>query len=248
MPPPPSPDARRHFSHLPLAPDGFTVASRITADARGSLLSSRGLHFRGLKADFLQRGCENGVALSPRPEMAGPAPLGTPSVPPACAALAPSAQANAALDGGAGASEPRPAPVSPAPLADASRGDGAAAGALPPVDPVGGAAPPGGRSGVTASAGKPSSAARCGSRAPCFTRHERARLAHILGFTEVGAGVVASRWGMARQQQDARQSRAAVWVLTLLFICVYGMPLCIGCSMILAESLSWLRPMPRADN
>lgn len=193
MSPPPSPDARRHFSHLPLAPDGFTVASRITADARGSLLSSRGLRFRGLKADFLQRCCENGVALSPWPEMAGPAPLGTPSVPPACAAPAPSAQANAALDWGAGASEPRPASVSPAPLAEASSGDGAAAGALPPVDSVGGAAAPGGRSGVAASAGTPPSAAHYGCRAPCFNRHERARLAYILCFAEVGPGVVASR-------------------------------------------------------
>lgn len=130
-----SPDARHRFPTLPLLPKGFTMAARITVDAPRSFLRSRGLPSHGRKADLLQRCRANRVALSPGPEIAGPAPSGTPPGPLVHVAPAPPAQAHAALDGGAGSSDPRPAPVSSLPLADAVRVVGAAAGALSPVDP-----------------------------------------------------------------------------------------------------------------
>lgn len=53
-----------------------------------------------------------------------------------------------------------------------------------------------------------------GARAP-FSKHERARLTHVLCEGEVAAGVVVSRGPMSRQQQDSRARRSDVWVVVI---------------------------------
>lgn len=67
-------------------------------------------------------------------------------------------------------------------------------------------------SGVNASAGH---RVETTPRAPQFTKHEKARLVHILCAPEDAAGVLTSRGVMKRQQQDARTSRGSVWVVVV---------------------------------
>jgi len=68
---------------------------------------------------------------------------------------------------------------------------------------------------VCAGCPPPSSSGSSAGRAPNFTKHERVRLAHILCQPEVAAGVVTSRGVTSRQQEDARTSRGAVWVVVV---------------------------------
>jgi len=53
-----------------------------------------------------------------------------------------------------------------------------------------------------------------GGRAP-FSKHERARLTHVMSHGEVAAGVIVSRGPMRRQQQDSRSRRLDLWVLVV---------------------------------
>jgi len=48
-----------------------------------------------------------------------------------------------------------------------------------------------------------------------FSKHKKARPAHVLCTGEVAAGVVVSRWPMSLRQQDARSSRTEVWVVVV---------------------------------
>jgi len=50
------------------------------------------------------------------------------------------------------------------------------------------------------------------ARSSPITKHEVARLCHVMAKGEVAAGVVVSRGPMSRMQQDARSRRGAVWV------------------------------------
>lgn len=63
---------------------------------------------------------------------------------------------------------------------------------------------------ATRAAAEPSSA-----RAPPFSEHEKARLAHVLCTGEVAAGVVVSREPMSRRQQHAQASRDTVWIVVV---------------------------------
>ena len=87
---------------------------------------------------------------------------------------------------------------------------GSHAGASPAATTVTGSWPPSPPAGQSRAAGAGSNA-----RAPPFSKHEKARLAHVLCTGEVAAGVVISRGPMSRRQQDARTSRQEVWVVVV---------------------------------
>jgi len=69
--------------------------------------------------------------------------------------------------------------------------------------------------GAAAAVAVPTAEPRGEDRAPAFSKNERARLAHNLCTPDVAAGVITSRGGMSRHQQDARLSRGAVWVVVV---------------------------------
>jgi len=50
------------------------------------------------------------------------------------------------------------------------------------------------------------------ARSQPFSKHEQARLCHVMRVPEVAAGVVASGGCMSRVQQDNRTMRSAIWV------------------------------------
>ena len=89
--------------------------------------------------------------------------------------------------------------------------DASSQASIPPVS----GAPRVGGAGAAGAAAVPMGGPRAANRAPAFSKNERARLAHILSTPDVAAGVITSRGGMSRQQQDARQSRGAVWVVVV---------------------------------
>jgi len=90
----------------------------------------------------------------------------------------------------------------------------------PPIGSIAGAssaaATGSGSSPLSPPAGlSPAAWAGSSARALPLTKHEKARLAHVLSSGEVAAGVVISRGPMSRLQQDARSSRQEVWVVVV---------------------------------
>jgi len=87
---------------------------------------------------------------------------------------------------------------------------GSHAGASPAAATGTGSSPPSPSAGPSRAAGAGSCA-----RAPPFSKHEKARLSHVLCTEEVAAGVIISRGPMSRRQQDARTIRQEVWVVVV---------------------------------
>lgn len=195
------------------------MASRITVATLRMLLSERGLSTAGFNAALVERCCASGVALRALSNL--PAPGGA-----VAAAVAPASQGcalplSAPADDGPALAASSAAPVD-APAATAATAvtgqDASPAGAdagdrlmtptaaLPLVAPTPSAR--GGLSAVGPTSGRGGAAT---PRAPSFTKHEMARLAHVLCTPEVAAGVVTSRGVMYRQQQDVRTSPGSVW-------------------------------------
>jgi len=189
------------------------MASRITVNRLRSLLSERGLPTDGFKPALIERCRANGVALSGRDDESAPTPSASPgSGTPNSGWSGPVLAASTAVEG-----------VRPdASCNRAIHPDGPAAPAAATIDGADPTARPGAVGAASSSfslvaAGSPPPS-RVGSsplRAPNFTKHEKARLAHILCTPEVAAGVVTSRGVMSRQQMDARTSRGAVWVVVV---------------------------------
>ena len=209
-PPPPFPLCPQFTSHHAHAPGWIwlsSVASRVTVEDLRSLLSSRGLPTRGRKTDLLERCRVHGVALQRAPGVT--AETGASRVPPPVGARGVSG-------GGASGGGEVGTVNTPSQSLSVTRGttqgpDASLQASIPPVS----GAPRVGGAGAAAAAAVPMGGPRAADRAPAFCKNERARLAHILSTPDVAAGVITSRGGMSRQQQDARQSRGAVWVVVV---------------------------------
>jgi len=217
------------------------MASRITVERLRSLLKARGLPTDGFKPALVERCRANGLALSVRADNLPPAPGSSPS-PDAPASgppnNSPALASSSAVAGGDGSGlgskrEIRPAALGrtpdeadnpagwtahPGDTEDASSTFSLGVGARPPISgttlaPDAASPNDSGRvgAGCPPSSGSGSSAARAAN----FTKHERSRLAHNLCKPELAAGVVTSRGVMSRQQQDARTSRGAIWVVVV---------------------------------
>jgi len=61
-------------------------------------------------------------------------------------------------------------------------------------------------------ASSPVTTSSVSARSPPFSKHQQARLCHVMCMPEVAAGVFASRGCMSRVQQDNRTKRSAFWV------------------------------------
>jgi len=217
------------------------MASRITVKRLRSLLKERGLPTNGFTPALVERCRANGVALGGRTDGLPTAPgsSSTPgtqeSGPPRNSpTLAPSSAVAGDDGSGLGANrEIRRAALGGTPaeagdqagwtapageVKDASSTLSLGAGAPRPVSRstvAPDAASPDDSGPVGEGCLPPSSSGLSAGRAPNFTKHGRVRLAHILCQPEVAAGVVMSRGVMPRQQQDARTSRGAVWVVVV---------------------------------
>lgn len=193
------------------------MASRVTVKQLKEELKRRGLPIYGSKSDLLERCRVHGVScVGPGESAVGPVAMrhqgdrvGAPSSP----AVADVAQRGDCV---AGADD-----------ADCEEAAGQAAdtrtASHATMEPPAG--PPAGTPRAVTAAGdspaapeeRPDSAVVGGSRtrAPPFSKHENARLAHVLCTGEVAAGVVVSRGPMSRRQQDARARRGSVWVVVV---------------------------------
>jgi len=187
------------------------VPSRVTVNALRSVLKARGLSSNGKKQALIDRCAANGVAI-PAAGMSAPAAATVPAsdqvsslAPGVPAAGAPSQLAatttadtasTEALDEAAG-TETAPVQHTVVPLVPfAGNGVPAAAVAEP----------------ARSTASSPVTTGSVPARSPPFSKHEQARLCHVMCMPEVAAGVVASRGCMSRMQQDNRTKRSAVWV------------------------------------
>jgi len=176
------------------------MASRVTVKRLKEELKRRGLPIYGDKSVLLERCRENGVSCS-GPGESDHSPRG-PDPPPASPDVTrPDELPAAAAPAGLGVT-PRTASAAGTPRV-------VEAGGAPPAAPT--------AASVLAPAAGPSAAPVAGSpgRAPPFSKHEKARLAHVLCTGEVAAGVVVSRGPMSRRQQDVRANRAEVWVVVV---------------------------------
>lgn len=182
-----------HAFFLPVvASDRTSMASRVTVKQMRSELKRRGLPIHGTKQMLADRCRQNGVSC------AGPAITrtdGSTSGARSGALPPPSNPGSPAPD------EPRPSPPRRTPAGQSGA----------PSDPdatVPAAATP---AQVSAESGGTAAIQPSPDRQPPFTKHERARLAHVMCHGEVAAGVIVSRGPMSRQQVDSRSSRTEVW-------------------------------------
>jgi len=173
------------------------MASPVTVKRLKKKLKRRGLPTYGDKSILLERCRENGVTCSsPDDPNRSPRSLGPP----------PDSIGVTRTD------------VLPVAVAPADTSDTASASGTPPVVEAGGAPPAASAAAAAPSpAVGPTAAAVAGSRgqASPFSKHEKARLAHVLCTGEVAAGVGVSRGPMSRHQQDARSSRSEFWVVVV---------------------------------
>ena len=148
-------------------------------------LKRRGLPIYGDKSILLERCHENGVTCS-APDDPDRSPR---SLDPPTASI--------------GVTRPDVLPVAVAPAGPSDTPDTASAAGTPPVMDASGAplAAPAAAAAPSPAVG-PTAAAVAGSpgRASTFSKHEKARLAHVLCTGEVAAGVVVSRGPMSRRQ------------------------------------------------
>jgi len=176
------------------------MASRVTVQQMRLELKRRGLPIHGTKDILVERCRVNGISCeSPAgatavisPLRSTPAPT-TPATPTTPAPTTPATSAPTAP------AIPTPPAIDPTQSSPPCDGDTIARSlALPPI---GGALPT-------------AAEATDGASAP-FSKHERARLTHVLCEGEVAAGVVVSRGPMSRQQQESRARRSYVWVVVI---------------------------------
>jgi len=176
------------------------MASRVTVKQMRLELKRRGLPIHRTMDIFVQPCRVNGVSCeSPAGAAAVITPLRstpTPTTPATPTTFAPTTPATSALTAPAILTRPKIDRTQ-----SSSPCDGDAIARSPSLPPIGCALPT-------------AAEATDGARAP-FSKHERARLTHVLSEGEVAAGVIFSRRPMSRHQQDSKAHRSDVWVVVI---------------------------------
>lgn len=174
--------------HTCAASHQASMASRVTVKQMRAELKLRGLPIHGTKDVLVQRCQLNGVSC------AGPG----------SARMAESASTSPGLSD---AVRPTPAPVPAMPDESHPSSPRHFPHGAPDAD-----APFASTAGRVTDKNLGAAAPQANSvRTPPFTKHERARLGHVLCHGEVAAGVIVSRGPLSRQQVDSRSSRLEVW-------------------------------------